>query len=130
MGFIVNHEIPVHIENGVVLVKLAVCPLRAAQVLHGGKVHKRLTGILVGSQVCIVACIHCRIVNGRIRIETVFFQEGTVVSFAKNQVKIVAPAIFHHRAVGDNDHLLVACFFDERIGRDRLAETHLAVPEH
>ena len=130
VGFIVNHKIPVHIENGVILVKLAVCPLRAAQVLHGGKVNKRLAGILVGCQVCIVACIHCRIVNGRIRIETVFFQESTVVSFAKNQVKIVAPAIFHHWAVGDHNHLLVASFFDERIGRDRFAETHLAVPEH
>ena len=53
-----------------------------------------------------------------------------MISFAKNQVKIVAPAIFHHRAVGDHNHLLVASFFDERIGRDRLAETHLAVPEH
>ena len=130
VGFIVNHKIPVHIENGVILVKLSVCPLRAAQVLHGGKVNKRLAGILVGCQVCIVACIHCRIVNGRIRIETVFFQESTVVSFTKNQVKIVAPAIFHHRAVSDHNHLLVACFFDERIGRDRFAETHLAVPEH
>ena len=130
VGFIVNHKIPVHIENGVILVKLAVCPLRAAQVLHGGKVNKRLAGILVGCQVCIVACIHCRIVNGRIRIETVFLQEGTVISFAKNQVKIVAPAILHHRAVGDHNHLLIARFFDERIGRDRFAETHLAVPEH
>ena len=32
--------------------------------------------------------------------------------------------------MGDHNHLLIARFFDERIGRDRFAETHLAVPEH
>ena len=32
--------------------------------------------------------------------------------------------------MGDHNHLLIVCFFDKRIGRNRLAETHLAVPEH
>ena len=55
---------------------------------------------------------------------------GVVIGIIKNLLKILIPAIVHHRAVSNNNGLGKARLLNHLKGRKGFAETHLCVPEH
>ena len=78
----------------------------------------------------VIFCVNTRILCGEtVPHSDVFLGNKHPVIF-KYQAEIVTPAVHNRRTVGDHQNLLIAHLFDQRIGSDGLAETHLAVPEH
>ena len=55
---------------------------------------------------------------------------GVILGIIENLLKILIPAIVHHRAVSNNNGLGKARLLNHLKGRKSLAETHFCVPEH
>ena len=114
MGLIHDNQIPVQREDSIVFVELAANSGRTTQILNRCKIDKLFAAvqqIFDGSPVALGAV-------------------GVIIGVIEDFLKILIPAIVHHRAVRHNNVLGKARLLNHLKGRKGFAETHLCVPEH
>ena len=114
MGLIHDDQIPVQREHSIVLIEFTANGRRTTQILNGGKIDELFAAIkqtFDGSPVALGAV-------------------GIIIGIIKDLLKILIPAIVHHRAVSNNNGLGKASLLNHLKGREGFAETHLCVPEH
>ena len=129
MGFVVDNQIPVHLEDRVVFVVLAAYRRGVAQVLDRGEIHKRRPGIGQIAECAVIISVNFRVVQ--VLLTGIRFAvENTVAVFAENKRKILPPSVFYSRTVGYNDDFLIVFLLNQAVGRNRLAKPHFTVPEH
>ena len=114
MGLIHDDQIPVQREYCIVLIEFAANGGRTSQILNGCKIDELFAAVQ-------------QIFDGSpVALGTV----GVIIGIIEDFLKILIPAIVHHRAVSNNNGLGKASLLNHLKGREGFAETHLCVPEH
>lgn len=123
MSFVDDDQVPVGSKDILILLEFTggFVP-RASQVLHGGKVDEWSTRLCERVE---------RFAHLRLTVLFVVARLGTIqVAIELDKVEIVEPSIFHCRAMREDERLAESTLPHRLKGAQRLAETHLGVPQH